>query len=173
MADDPEPIGNQYFESVVDKQIREAQERGEFDGLPGFGKPLPNLDQPYDEMWWVRDFAKREKLSLLPPTLALRKDAEDAHAAALEARSERLVRKIITEINIRIVEAQTTTTVEVPTLNLLPFDVEDVVREWREEHPDALPPDKPSMTRPDPSADRAGQKTRPLASMWRRVRHRP
>jgi hypothetical protein len=28
------------FESWVDKQIREATERGEFDGLPGAGKPI-------------------------------------------------------------------------------------------------------------------------------------
>lgn len=29
------------FESAVDQQIREAQERGDFDRLPGRGKPLP------------------------------------------------------------------------------------------------------------------------------------
>ncbi|MBV9168465.1 MAG: DUF1992 domain-containing protein [Chloroflexi bacterium] len=29
------------WESAVDKQIREAQERGDFDALPGRGKPLP------------------------------------------------------------------------------------------------------------------------------------
>jgi len=29
------------WESAVDKQIREAQERGDFDHLPGQGKPLP------------------------------------------------------------------------------------------------------------------------------------
>ena len=28
------------YESVVERQIREAQERGEFDNLPGAGKPL-------------------------------------------------------------------------------------------------------------------------------------
>ena len=28
------------FESAIDRQIREAQERGEFDNLPGRGKPL-------------------------------------------------------------------------------------------------------------------------------------
>jgi predicted flavoprotein YhiN len=38
----------------IDRQIREARERGEFDNLPGTGKPLPDLDKPYDENWWVR-----------------------------------------------------------------------------------------------------------------------
>jgi hypothetical protein len=32
------------FDSWVDQQIREATERGEFDNLPGKGKPLSNLD---------------------------------------------------------------------------------------------------------------------------------
>ncbi|GLZ01820.1 hypothetical protein Acsp02_90710 [Actinoplanes sp. NBRC 103695] len=29
-----------WYESAVDRQLREAQERGEFDNLPGAGKPL-------------------------------------------------------------------------------------------------------------------------------------
>lgn len=38
--------GKQYFD-YIDEQIREAQARGDFDNLPGAGKPL-NLDQnPY------------------------------------------------------------------------------------------------------------------------------
>ncbi len=31
------------WESPVERAIREAQERGEFDNLPGAGKPLRNL----------------------------------------------------------------------------------------------------------------------------------
>jgi hypothetical protein len=30
-----------HWESAIDKQIREAQERGDFDHLPGQGRPLP------------------------------------------------------------------------------------------------------------------------------------
>lgn len=36
------------FESWIDRQIREARERGDFDNLPGAGKRIPGLDQPYD-----------------------------------------------------------------------------------------------------------------------------
>ncbi|MEV4218944.1 DUF1992 domain-containing protein [Nonomuraea sp. NPDC049725] len=46
--------GGMQFESWVDRQIREAQERGEFDDLPGAGKPLPGADKPYDEHWWIK-----------------------------------------------------------------------------------------------------------------------
>ncbi len=41
----------QRWESPVEKAIREAQERGEFDGLPGAGKPLGDLGSPDDAMW--------------------------------------------------------------------------------------------------------------------------
>jgi len=35
------------WESWIDQQIREAQERGEFDNLPGKGKPLDLTPNPY------------------------------------------------------------------------------------------------------------------------------
>ncbi|WP_078653802.1 DUF1992 domain-containing protein [Streptomyces catenulae] len=76
------------FESWIDRQIREAQERGDFAGLPGVGKPLPGLDRPYDELWWVKEKMAREDLSFLPPSLALRKEAEEAAQAAADAPSE-------------------------------------------------------------------------------------
>jgi len=119
------------FESWVDKQIREAEERGAFADLPGAGKPLPALDAPYDELWWIKGKMQREGLSVLPPTLVLRKAAEDAVAAVAEARSERQVRRIITEINERV-EAAIRRPPEGPPLNLVPFDVERVVADWRE-----------------------------------------
>jgi hypothetical protein len=119
------------FESWVDRQIREAEERGEFRDLPGAGKPLRGASEPYDETWWVREKLAREGVSVLPPTLALRKEAEDALDAARGARSEREARRILTEINERIREA-IRTPLEGPPLNLVPFDVERVVREWRE-----------------------------------------
>ncbi|HEY5835702.1 DUF1992 domain-containing protein [Streptomyces sp.] len=119
------------FESWVDQQIREAEERGDFADLPGVGKPLPSLDTPYDELWWVKGKMRREGLSFLPPTLVLRKEAEKAVAAVAEARSERQVRRIIREINAKIEEAIRRPP-EGPPLNLGPFDVERVVAEWRE-----------------------------------------
>ncbi|KAB8170924.1 DUF1992 domain-containing protein [Streptomyces sp. 3MP-14] len=118
------------FESWVDKQIREAEERGAFRDLPGAGKPLPHASQPYDELWWVREKMAREHLSALPPSLALRREAEDAHAAALAAPTERAVRRILAEINERI-RRGLRGPLEGPPLNLVPFDEEAVVAEWR------------------------------------------
>jgi len=119
------------FETWADRQIREAAERGEFDDLPGAGRPLPDLDEPYDELWWVRKKMSREGLSCLPPALALRKEAEDALGAARRAPSEARVRRILEEVNERI-RAALRRPPPGPPLNLRPFDVERVVREWRE-----------------------------------------
>lgn len=120
------------FESWVDKQIRDAQARGDFDRLPGAGEPLPSeLESPYDELWWVKRKMAREGLSVLPPGLALRKEAEDALTAAYAAPSERIVRKIITDINVKIRDMLLKPPPG-PPLGRKPYDVEEVVREWRE-----------------------------------------
>ncbi|MGH2700029.1 MAG: DUF1992 domain-containing protein [Actinomycetota bacterium] len=119
------------FQSWVERQISDAAERGEFDDLPGAGKPIPDVDKDYDGLWWIKRKARREKLPYLPPTLALRKEAEDALVAASEARSESEVRQIVADINEKILEAVKKPT-SGPPLNLAPFDIERVVREWRE-----------------------------------------
>ncbi|TJZ56859.1 DUF1992 domain-containing protein [Streptomyces piniterrae] len=121
------------FETWVDKQIREATERGDFANLPGAGKPLPSLDQPYDELWWVKDKMVRENLSYLPPSLVLRKEAEDALEAAASAPSEAALRRILTAVNERI-HAALRTPLEGPPLNLTPFDIDQLAREWRTRH---------------------------------------
>ncbi|QCD55625.1 DUF1992 domain-containing protein [Streptomyces hawaiiensis] len=124
------------FESWVDKQIRDAEARGEFDRLPGAGEPLPpEVESTYDELWWVKRKLAREGFSVLPPALALRKEAEDALEAALAAPSERIVRKIIDEINPKIREMMFKPPPG-PPLGKKPYDVEDVVRQWRERRAD-------------------------------------
>lgn len=118
------------WESWIDRQIREAAERGEFEDLPGRGKPIPDLDKPFDEMWWVKSKLRSEGLTYLPPPLALRKEAHDALEAAIRAKSEPEVRQIIENINQQIREANRKG-VPGPPIMLRPFDVEHVVQQWR------------------------------------------
>ncbi|MEV0619748.1 DUF1992 domain-containing protein [Nonomuraea sp. NPDC050404] len=121
------------FESWIDRQIREAEERGQFDDLPGSGKPLPGQGRHLDEMWWIKQKIESEGLSMpLPPTLALRKDAEEALKQARGARSEAEARRIIEEINDRIRKA-IRTGLSGPPLNLMPYDVDEIISEWRQE----------------------------------------
>lgn len=46
-------------ESHVDRLIREATERGEFDHLEGEGKPIRGAGTTDDEYWWLREWVKR------------------------------------------------------------------------------------------------------------------
>ncbi|MGW1545089.1 DnaJ family domain-containing protein [Streptomyces sp. NPDC002309] len=120
------------FESWTDRQIRDAEARGDFAHLPGAGKPLPKeIEGTYDEQWWIKRKMAREGFSVLPPTLALRKEAEDALLAAMAAPSERLVRKIVEDVNVKIRDVMFKPPPG-PPLGMKPYDVDDVVRRWRE-----------------------------------------
>jgi hypothetical protein len=120
------------FESFVDKQIRDAQERGEFANLPGVGEPSPTVTETtYDELWWIKRKMAREGIAVLPPTLALRKEAEDTLAAAAAASSERMVRRLVEDLNVKIRDMMFKPPPG-PPLGLKPYDVDEIVREWRE-----------------------------------------
>lgn len=115
------------FESWVEKQIREAQERGEFDALPGAGKPLTGLDRD-----WLSTYIEREGLSIdaaLPEPLRLRKEIENLPSAAAALRSEEEVRDLVRELNLRI--AAWIRSGEGPRIRLKPVALDDVLDEWR------------------------------------------
>jgi hypothetical protein len=38
-----------HWESLIDQKIREAMEQGEFDDLPGKGKPLDTSENPFED----------------------------------------------------------------------------------------------------------------------------
>src|SRR5689334_7788231 len=94
------------FESWVDQQIREATERGEFDDLPGAGKPIPGRGQPHDENWWLKAYLEREQATdaMLPTPLQLRREIEELRDKVRGLRSEQEVRKVVTDLNRRVLE---------------------------------------------------------------------
>ncbi|MFB7918479.1 DnaJ family domain-containing protein [Streptomyces sp. NPDC056061] len=130
---DRKPAG-MSFESWVDKQIRESEQHGDISKLPGFGKPLESIEAPYDESWWIKRKMQREGVSVLPPALALRKEAEDVRAAVFEARTEGQVRRMLAEVNEKI-GAAVRMPPPGPVLNIRPFDIDAVVEEWRATRP--------------------------------------
>lgn len=121
---------DESWESWVERQIQDAMERGEFDNLPGQGKPIPDLHEPYDELWWVRDKLRREQLSDLPPALEVRRELDDTRTRIAAATSEAEVRRLVAAINDRILYVNTHTIAGPPT-DLVPLDVERVLEEWR------------------------------------------
>lgn len=144
------------FESWVDAQVRAAQGNGAFDNLPGTGKPIPGLDAPYDEDWWVKRKLRDEDLpseALLPTSLRLRKEIEQLDETVRDLPAERLVREAVAELNERIVAwLRSPTPPHVPVHRV---DVEQVVAQWRAP--------RPSVPRP------ARPVEEPKTSWWRRV----
>lgn len=90
----------------VDRQIRAAMARGEFDNLPGTGKPL-RLPDRHDPDWWVKDLIEREKITgVLPPAIGLRKEDADFEAELDREATEAGVRRAVADFNTRVVSAR-------------------------------------------------------------------
>lgn len=122
------------WEASVEAQIRAAQERGEFDNLPGAGRPIPGRDLPYDESWWIKSFLERERIPgdlLLPTPLQLRRRAEQLPGEVRSLPTEESVRAAVAALNREIVDflrAPSGPRVAVRLVN-----VEETVRVWREQ----------------------------------------
>ena len=58
------PFSEQALRRIAEEKILAAYEAGEFERLPGFGKPLPLIDEHYDPGWWVRRKLKWEELGV-------------------------------------------------------------------------------------------------------------
>lgn len=120
------------YESWIDKQIREAQERGEFDDLPGTGKPIPDRGELYDENWWIKQWVQREQITgMVPASLKIRKEAEELLETVAREKDEAAVRAIVASLNERI-DRTRRGHVDGPPVYLELFDVDEVVAVWRQ-----------------------------------------
>ncbi len=114
----------------VDLQVQQAIERGEFDDLPGAGKPL-ELPDKHDPDWWVKQLIEREQITgIAPPAIGLRK--EDAELDALLDREATAdgVRRVVADFNARIVDARRQLTGGPPVVTPT-RDVDAEVEAWR------------------------------------------
>ncbi len=118
------------FASFVDQQIREAQEKGEFENLPGEGEPLRDLEESYNPVWWVKKLVKREKISMLPPALEARRKVERALDQIFELRDEARVRQRVEDLNVEIAGLNSRVTTG-PATHIGRLDVDSVVLRWR------------------------------------------
>jgi hypothetical protein len=116
----------------VDLEVQRAIERGDFDDLPGAGKPIPDLGTTHDPDWWIKRLIDREQITgVLPPALALR--GEDARLDDVldRQRDERRVREIVEDFNARVVEARRQLLGGPPVITPT-RDVDAEVARWRE-----------------------------------------
>lgn len=115
----------------VDLQVRQAMERGDFDDLPGAGKPIPDLGTQHDPDWWVKQLIERERITgVLPPALQLRKDDADLDGRLDRLASETEVRREVEDFNARVIRARYTP-VDGPPLITMPRFLEETVEAWQ------------------------------------------
>ena len=125
------------FETFVERQIRQSIERGEFDNLPGAGKPLPRRDGGED--WWINQLIEREGLTgheLLPPALRLRRERELLPEKARSCRTEAEVRELAAGYNRDVAEEVRRGVGDGPNIPLRRIDPDILVSTWRDSrHP--------------------------------------
>lgn len=156
----PQPEGPS--ETWIDLQVRIAQQRGDFDDLPGAGKPIPDLDKPWTTEHWLARWAKREDVDIslaLPASLRLRRERELLPDILTTQRTEQAVRALVTDFNARLRQAYLRPH-EGPPLALAPVDVEQAVQQWLNTRPAT-----PAATEAQSCAV-----TRPRRTWWRRRR---
>lgn len=119
-------------ETWVDLQVRRAMERGDFDDLPGAGKPIADLGAEHDPEWWLKRLVQREQISgVLPPSLQLRKEDAELDGRLDAMRTEADVRREVEEFNARVLRARYTPS-DGPPLITMPRDVDATVAAWHE-----------------------------------------
>ena len=122
----------------VEMSIQQAMRRGDFDDLPGSGKPLRGLTQAYDPDWWIRQKIERENITGLgPPALTLRTEDAALTNRLDAAASEQAVRELLVDFNKRVVEARRQLQGGPPVVTA-PRDVEHEIAGWRERRAERL-----------------------------------
>jgi len=132
-----------YVETAIQQAIR----RGEFDDLPGAGKPLEGLGDRHDPNWWIRRKIQTEQLTGLgPPALRLRVEHAEFEDRVDALPREQDVREYVEDFNRRVIEArrqlQGGPPVVTPTR-----DPDEVADGWRERRAARTPPPAPEPPR--------------------------
>jgi hypothetical protein len=118
--------------AIVEVAIEQAIRRGDFDDLPGAGKPIPGLGETSDPDWWIRRKIERERLTGLgPPALLLRTEYAGLSARLDELRSEADVREHLEDFNRRVIEARRQLLGGPPVVTPT-VEIDEWVRSWND-----------------------------------------
>jgi Domain of unknown function (DUF1992) len=151
------------WETWVESQIARGLARGDFDDLPGAGRPLPGLDREQTSYDWALAWARRENAEvtgLLPPGLALRRERELLPGVVVRLPSEAAVRALGEDFNARV-EQFWRRPVDGPPVAVGQIAVDDLVQMWRSARRAATAP----APRPDAGSPGGAPKKR-----WFRLR---
>lgn len=119
------------FESLVEQQIRQAMDRGEFRELRGEGRPLADLDDD-DPLWWVRRKLRDEGLAMpAPPEIELAEAVKTELARIATLPTEAEARAAVAALNDRIARFNTFHISGLAT-SVATVDPERVLARWRD-----------------------------------------
>ena len=125
------PITKSNFQDIVEMRIREAKQNGSFDNLPFKGEPLPNLDQAYDENWWIKSKLKNERVQTAPEPIRVRAKTERWLEVYLSLPSEMMVRNQASALNDEITKTNNGPLGPLRPQRLL--NVDALVQTWRQQ----------------------------------------
>lgn len=93
--------------AFIETAIQVAIRRGDFDDLPGAGKPLEGLGTHHDPDWWIRRKIQQENLTGLgPPAILLRTEDRELDDQLDLLGREADVRDVLRDFNRRVIEAR-------------------------------------------------------------------
>lgn len=136
----------------VESAIERAMARGDFENLPGAGRPL-DLPDVHDPDWWVKQRIAQgdiEPEAMLPVVVLLRREFERREETLVELPSEQAAREYAEEFSDRVHEDRRANPFQ--TLIAPAWDADDAAQRWRELRaqaaPAAPPPAPPAAVKP-------------------------
>jgi len=136
--------------AFIETAIQVAIRRGDFDDLPGAGKPLEGLGTQNDPDWWIRRKIESENLTGLgPPAILLRNEDRELDGQLDLLGRESDVREVLEDFNRRVIEARRQLQGGPPVVTA-PRDIDAAVAAWRERRaarPAASAADEPRRRR--------------------------
>ena len=135
----------------VESAIEAAARRGDFDDLPGAGKPL-DLPDTHDPDWWVNQRIASgdiDSSALLPVVVLLRKEYERRDETLAALPDEKAVREYAADFTERVHEDRRAN----PFQRMLApaWDGDDAVARWHRVRPRRAP-EPPEDARPVPES---------------------
>lgn len=118
--------------AFIETAIQIAIRRGDFDDLPGAGKPLEGLGTHHDPDWWIRRKIEQENLTGLgPPAILLRTEDRELDGQLDLLGREADVRDVLVDFNRRVLEARRQLQGGPPVVTA-PRDIDAEVAAWAE-----------------------------------------
>ena len=145
----------------IEGAIDQAIARGDFDDLPGAGKPL-KLPERHDPDWWIKQRLEQDDVdrdALLPPVVLLRREHDRCDETLAELGDEQSVREYARDFTERVLADRSANPM---ARTLCPqLDPEEAVARWREL--------RAARARPEPQElDQAASRGGPGTSHGRR-----